>query len=90
MKIIYKYPVSNEPEVFELEMHKDAEILSVQVQNNTMQLWALVDTQKPKEGRKFVTIMTGCKILSTNSMKFIVTCQLDEGTLVLHLFELMP
>lgn len=67
-----------------LPIPKNAEILTVQLQDNIPCLWALVDETAPIEYRSFAIYGTGEPI--SNPGKYIGTFQL--GALVFHVFEL--
>jgi hypothetical protein len=72
-----------------VEMPKDAEILTIQTQNETPCIWALVNPENAKELRHFEVYGTGHDILYDMGVerKYINTFQLDGGLLVFHLFE---
>jgi hypothetical protein len=74
---------------FTLEMPKDAEILTVQTQNEKPCIWALVNPENDKELRYFEVYGTGHGIHYDMGIerKYINTFQLDDGSLVFHLFE---
>jgi len=86
-KVIYKYELEVQ-DIIEVTMPIGAEILDLQVQNNTPCLWALVDRSEGKEVRKFRTIGTGHYIWDKEipCKKYIGTYQLQSG-FVFHLFE---
>jgi hypothetical protein len=63
MKTIYKYDI--QPNVT-CEMPQGAQILSVQAQKDTVQLWALVDTMRQSELRKFQVYGTGHAVEQEN------------------------
>lgn len=85
-KEIWKYEISADQTI--IEMPKDAEILSVQVQHEVPRIWALVDPENPIEERVIEIFGTGHKIPCEGiSRKFIGTFQLYGGSLVFHLFE---
>lgn len=84
MRTIWKYEVY--PDLFNVEMPIGAKILSCQVQNRTIQMWALVDTGNKLETRQFVVFGTGQEINDYN-LQFIATFQPDPY-LVFHLFEI--
>jgi hypothetical protein len=63
-----------------------AKPLSVHAQNDDLYLWALVDTDSPVEGRKFVIVGTGHEV-NEHAGDFIGTAHLSGGSLVLHVFE---
>lgn len=68
---------------------QDAEILSVQTQNETPCLWALVNPDSQLEERYFEMFGTGHPVhcdMGVNR-KFIGTFQMSDGALVFHLFE---
>jgi hypothetical protein len=85
MKVIYKYTLSDNPT--EIEMHKSSRILSVQNQDSTLQIWALVETVSPLIKRKFRVFATGEEIVSTDKLEYIGTCLVFNGILVWHVFE---
>ena len=87
MQTIYKYemPVTN---YFEIELPKNARILRAGSQRYGNVFWALVDTEKPTETRKFWRVGTGYKMNNVgNVLTFIDTWQ--NGDLVWHLFEVI-
>lgn len=73
----------------EVSMPKRAQILSVQMQGNTPQIWALVDPKSDYEKRSFVMVGTGHehKVGHYGKCIYIGTFQMSGGTLVFHLFE---
>lgn len=86
MKVIWKYLI--EPGVKFIEMPAGAIPLSVQVQDGSPQLWAMVDQTKPMEKREFRVFGTGHEIQFPYKLSFIGTFQLSA--LVFHLFEVLP
>ena len=58
MITIWKYPVSLE-DSFEVEMPEAAYILAVQMQGDTPQMWAIVDTNRPRKKFTFRLFGTG-------------------------------
>lgn len=70
-----------------VEMPKDAKILSLQIQDGYICIWAMVDTDKPVERRRFTRYGTGHEIIASDVrfLKFIETIQ--DGPLVWHIFE---
>lgn len=95
MKTIYKYTIKPERE-FAMGIPKDSRLLTVQTQlihgNETVQLWALVDTDKELIARKFIAVGTGHELdINTNldNLRYIGTFQLDKGEVVGHLFEVV-
>ena len=68
---------------------KDAEFLSVQVQDGNICLWALVDPEAETEIRFIEIFGTGSPVLYDMgvSRKHISTFQMDAGLFVYHAFE---
>jgi len=58
MKRIFKYPL-DVVDFQVVNMPKDAELLDVQVQNNGLQLWALVEPSAEKVDRVIAIVGTG-------------------------------
>ena len=85
MKSIWKFPIeiTDEQKVF---MPRTAKILSVQVQQGTPCVWALVDTEEQKTERTLVVHGTGHPCVCDSS-EFVGTFQVAGGSLVFHLFE---
>lgn len=89
---IHKYGIPIDEE-FSLQLPEGADILDVQVQNDTPYIWAMVDTEKPGEQRHFRVIGTGNPIKPFEVHKYrrgykhIGTFQMANGQLVWHLFE---
>lgn len=65
----------------------DAKILCVQSQYNLPYIWAIVDEKKPTETRQFRIFGTGFNIPENIELEYIDTFQLNNGTLVFHVFE---
>ena len=81
---VFKYPIkllSNE-----LDMPLGAEVLTVQVQENVITLWAKVDDQAPMERRGFLVLGTGDKFKGDEGA-YIGTVQKADGYLIWHVFE---
>lgn len=72
-----------------IEMPVGAEILTVQTQNETPCLWALVDPNADKETRCFEVFGTGHSVNYDVGVarNYIGTYQLHDGSLVYHFFE---
>lgn len=87
IKSIYKYWIdiaTTQP----ILIPKGGEILSVQVQNGSPQMWVLVDPIAEKEERFFEVFGTGHRVHSDMGIerKFLGTVQMDLD-LVFHVFE---
>lgn len=83
MKSIYKYTLR---ETGSIEMPVGAKIISCQLQNEIVTIWAFVDDTARIEKRRFEIIGTGwaCNIIGYT---FLATLQFRNG-LVFHVFEL--
>ena len=82
-KTIWKFEIRpGEP----VEMPRNAEILTVQMQYGAPMLWAIVDPDEITEYRSIQVIGTGHP-LPDNPRKYIGTFQIDGGRFVLHVFE---
>jgi hypothetical protein len=90
MRTIWKYPVQ-QLETFTFKLPKGARILAVDVQLGRPQMWISVESTEPFEERKFFIAMTGQEIPQDlyGSSDYLGTFQLNEGDLVLHLFEVL-
>lgn len=67
-----------------------AEILCVQFQQKDPVIWALVDPSVPVIERHFRMTGTGHPVPDDGPKKYIGTFQMIGGTLVFHVFELLP
>jgi hypothetical protein len=85
MDTIYKYPLRI-IDAQEVEMPRGAKILSAQMQEEFLCLWALVEITKEKETRTIVIHGTGHPVYNVSDKKFIGTVQ--QGPLVWHVFEI--
>lgn len=87
MKTIYKYPLKiQDKQTVSIPM--GAQILSVQVQDEVVCLWALVDPELPKKEFEFQMLGTGHDASHINANYLhIGTVQLDDGNLVFHVFR---
>lgn len=85
---IYKYEIPLEHDEFVLDLPKNSKILSFQVQNNKSFIWAIVDEIAEKEKRNFILLGTGQSFEEDYLLgyNFIGMSQMNEGSLVLHLF----
>lgn len=86
MPRIYKYLVSVNDE-FVVSMPSGAEILTVQVQHDSLYIWALVNPDKVPEARFFRIIATGHLIPDLEQLDYLATFQMQNGNFVGHLFE---
>jgi hypothetical protein len=88
MKSIYKYQLSlNDVDVILLPVGSD--ILTIQMQDNNICMWALVDTSEQRMvSRHIYTFGMGHSIDPTLKLKHISTYQIGSY-LVYHAFELI-
>lgn len=82
MRVIYKYPLPSA--INSVALNANAEILCVQLQENVITMWALVDTDNPIINRTFAVYGTGNEIESFS--KYVGTVQ--QNQFVWHVFEL--
>jgi hypothetical protein len=70
-------------------MPENAEILTVQTQNETPCIWAIVEPENKKVRRVFEIFGTGNQVNCNEDTErnYIGTYQLRQGSLVFHLFE---
>jgi hypothetical protein len=86
MRQVWKYKITPEDNQV-IHLPAAAEILSVQTQNGSPELWCLCNPEETKcDTRRFRLAGTGHPIVEDN-LVFIGTFQLDMGSLVFHLFE---
>ncbi len=91
MLTVYRYPVPIKDK-FEITMPAPGRILTVQVQKEKPQIWALVDPEvKGTVTHKFRLVGTSHPISEDNrNLKYINTFQIaEDGRLVFHLFEII-
>lgn len=84
MKVIYKYTLVPGKIKQGVSMPRGAEILTAQLQNGALCLWALVDIKNDSEERVIIVAPTGFVELR-NNVEYIATFQLDG--FVGHVFE---
>ena len=88
MKVIYKYPlaITDCPVV---SLPKDATIVKVGNQGDSLFIWAVVDDTSEEVARNFRIFGTGHPIPDDESLIFIDTVLMPNG-LVWHIFSLTP
>lgn len=89
MKTVYKYQltITNRQTVV-MPGAKSAKLLSVQMQNNIVCLWALVNTDLPNEKIQISIVGTGHPIEHDN-VQYIDTFQMVARGLVFHVFKIV-
>jgi hypothetical protein len=87
MRTIYKYPLF--PAQLQIEMPKGARILTAREQDDTICVWAEVDTEQPSETRVLEVFGTGHLMREEMgvSREYIGTAFLEGGSLVFHVYE---
>ena len=70
-----------------VEMPLDAELLTAQVQNETLNLWFKVDTEKLKVNREIFIYGTGNPIPDNVNAVYVATYQLLNGNAIFHVFD---
>lgn len=86
MKTIWKYDLQITSRQT-LLMPRGSVPLSVQQQNGRLCLWAVVDPSAPMVGRDIQILGTGNPVRADAVLAFLGTVQMQEGALVLHVFE---
>lgn len=86
MNTIWKYVLSSVD--CEVEMPNDSQVLSAQVQDGAIVVWAMVHTNTRPIKRRFQVRMTGAEISGQDrmAMRFVDTVQLNGGSIVAHVF----
>jgi len=84
MKKIYKYRLEGILDIQIIRMPESAHILTVQIQNNKITLWATVNPDNLMTDRKFVVVGTGGEF-NDDDASYIGTVQ--AMGLVWHIFE---
>jgi hypothetical protein len=82
---VYKYQLTDNPET-QLELPTGAEILKVDIQGNSLFLWAMVNPGAKKETRTVEVFGTGHHMPDLNR-RFINTFFAQDGAFVFHAFE---
>lgn len=87
--IVFKYQLTQTINGWlTVRMPVGAKVLSVDVQNGIVCLWALVDESvSEREMRRFLVVGTGRGFTPTKPISFVGTVLLMNGELVLHVFE---
>ena len=84
MKKVYKYMIVVD-DINDVLIPKGAQILTVQTQNGTPFIWALVDTEAATTHRYLRLVGTGFPLPDLG--KYVGTFQQYNGSLVYHLFD---
>lgn len=86
MGVVYKYQlvVTDRQKV---TMPKDAKVLTIQVQNGTPCIWAMVEPKNPEEEVTIRIHGTGHNISDTERLEYIGTFQWRNYGFVFHAFK---
>jgi len=84
MKTIWKFKLAVSRESWALPLN--AQILTAQVQNGAICIWALVDPDAPRHPRQFEVFGTGDD-MDGASRQYLATIQINDGRTVRHVFE---
>ena len=88
LRRVFKYILDfSRSDIVNIDLPKDAEILTIDMQFGSLQLWALVDPLKPLQKRIFRMAGTGHPIENEN-LDYINTFQEMGGSLIWHIFEI--
>ena len=85
--IIWKFPLEITDRPIAL-MPDGAQILTAQMQEQTLCVWALVDPSAPRRIREFEILGTGNRVPEAKR-RYISTVQMMDKPLVWHVFEIM-
>jgi hypothetical protein len=83
---IWKFPLALDDRQ-KVIMPEGARILSAQVQDGQLCLWALVDPAAVSKDRTIHIIGAGHPLYRSDSLRYISTVQTFNGVLVWHIFE---
>ena len=88
-QVIYKYQLKGNKTILSIPV--GSEVLTVQVdqKDQSLQLWMIVDVEKPNENRYFQIYGTGQTLRDAKygGRKYVGTFQMNNGEYVGHLFE---
>jgi hypothetical protein len=89
MKTIWKWSLIMKDMQW-IAMPEGAEILTVQMQGDVPQVWALVDPKAHQIPRTIMIYGTGHPVDTERHTRYISTFQMHDGALVFHAFEALP
>lgn len=85
MKRVYKYPI-HVTDYQEIALPIGAQPLTVQSQNGSPFLWALVDPDRDSEPFPLRIVGTGHDFKDSSDWRYLSTFQMYNGSLVFHVF----
>lgn len=86
MNAVWKYKI--QPRIT-LSIPQGSKVLCVQAQNNEPQMWVLVDIGQFNVSRTFRVYPTGIEF-DAAGLAYVGTFQVNDGSLVFHVFEETP
>lgn len=86
METVWKYRVPFDDK-FSLDMPRGAQILTMQLQDGVLTIWARVETENETEPRHFVLVGTGNPIPVEDTRTLVYINTLQIAPFVFHLFE---
>lgn len=87
MKVVYKYKLEDGTNI--LTLPYGAELLKVDIQNDSPILWALIDTGEEDQERIVKIVGDGHPMRKDVRLSYINTFFVDGGAFVFHAFELL-
>lgn len=88
MKSVWKFDIAWSDGATSVSMPFGAKILSAQIQQDILRVWALCNVDEVMHGpRNFRIFGTGHSIPDNLKLRFLSTVQLCGGGLVFHVFE---
>jgi len=86
LKTIWKFPLEIVDQQ-EVEMPAEAGGIHVEMQNNQLCLWSMVDPEAPKVSVKIRVVGTGHPIPDADKLTHLGSCLMAGGALVWHVFK---
>ena len=84
-RVVYKYKI--EETLFTIEVPKNSEVLTVQIQSNEPHVWVLQPTESDETAYvEFKILFTGHEVELENDFTFLNTLQYHNGDLIAHVF----
>jgi hypothetical protein len=85
MKTIWKFTLKI-TDFQSINLPKESQLLTVQIQKGVPCIWALVNPNKKKEEIQIRIFGTGHPIEENFNGKYVGTFQVEEGLLIFHVF----
>jgi len=87
MKTVWKFALGTADNRQTFAIPQDGKILWVAVQSETPCIWVEVDPEAPKCNRQFAVYGTGHRMPAV-SQQYVGSFMLENGSFVLHVYEL--